>query len=121
MLGISEGTSKSQLNVFQNEIERTSQQSLLSKSKIVMDNQDKLYKTIFKTLRKKATEKDFPSMEKVWGRVEEKLDKKALTKENNLWKKIAVAASVLLVITLGSQLWKLETEEVYCSAKNRSL
>jgi len=75
-----------------------------------MDNQDKLYKQ-FQDASQKSPEKDFPSMEKVWGRVEEKLDKKALTKENNLWKKIAVAASVLLVITLGSQLLKLENDK----------
>jgi len=76
-----------------------------------MDNQDKLYKQ-FQDASQKAPEKEFPSMDRVWGRVEEKLDKKALAKESNLWKKIAVAASVLLLITLGSQLWKLETEEV---------
>lgn len=76
-----------------------------------MDNQDKLYKQ-FQNASQKAPEKEFPSMDRVWGRVEEKLDKKALAKESKLWKKIAVAASVLLLITLGSQLWKLETEEV---------
>lgn len=72
-----------------------------------MDNQDKLYKQ-FQNASQKAPEKDFPSMDKVWGRVEEKLDKKALTKENNLWKKIAVAASVLLVVTLGSEFLRKE-------------
>jgi len=70
-----------------------------------MDNQDKLYQQ-FQNAAQNAPEKDFPAMEKIWGRVEEKLDKKALKKENNLWKKIAVAASVLLVITLGSQFLK---------------
>ncbi|WP_296150105.1 hypothetical protein [uncultured Flavobacterium sp.] len=75
-----------------------------------MDNQDKLYKQ-FQEASQKAPEKDFPSMEKVWGRVEEKLDKKALTKESKLWKKIAVAASVLLIITLGSQFLKLENDK----------
>ena len=75
-----------------------------------MDNQDKLYKK-FKDASQKAPEKDFPAMEKVWGRVEEKLDKKALTKESKLWKKIAVAASILLIITLGSQFLKLENDK----------
>ncbi len=75
-----------------------------------MDNQDKLYKQ-FQEASQKAPEKDFPSMEKVWGRVEEKLDKKALTKESKLWKKIAVAASILLLITLGSQFLKLENDK----------
>jgi TonB-dependent SusC/RagA subfamily outer membrane receptor len=45
-------------------------------------------------------------MEKVWNRVEEKLDKKELKKATNLWKKIAVAASLLLVTTLGYQFLK---------------
>ena len=75
-----------------------------------MDNQDTLYKQ-FQDASQKASEKDFQSMEKVWARVEEKLDKKALTKETQLWKKIAVAASVLLAITLGSNLLLLENKE----------
>ena len=75
-----------------------------------MDNQDKLYQQ-FKDASQKAPEKDFPAMEKVWSRVEEKLDKKALTKESKLWKKIAVAASILLIITLGSQFLKLENDK----------
>ena len=75
-----------------------------------MDNQDKLYQQ-FKDASQKAPEKDFPAMEKVWGRIEEKLDKKALTKESKLWKKIAVAASILLMITLGSQFLKLENDK----------
>lgn len=75
-----------------------------------MDNQDKLYQQ-FKDASQKAPEKDFPAMEKVWGRVEEKLDKKALTKESKLWKKIAVAASILLIMTLGSQFLKLENDK----------
>lgn len=75
-----------------------------------MGNQDKLYKQ-FQDASQKASEKEFPALDKIWGRVEEKLDKKALKKENNLWKKIAVAASVLLVITLGSQFLKLKNDK----------
>ena len=61
-----------------------------------MDNQDKIFDKI-KTASQKAETMDFPGMEKVWARVDEKLDKKALKTKNKLWKKIAIAASVLLL------------------------
>jgi len=67
-----------------------------------MDNQDKLFDKI-KEASQKAELQDFPGMEKVWSRVEEKLDKKEDKKTIVLWKKIAVAASLLLVISLGYQ------------------
>ncbi len=67
-----------------------------------MDNQDKLFDKI-KQASQNAEFKDFPGMEKVWSRVEEKLDKKEDKKTIALWKKIAVAASLLLLISLGSQ------------------
>ncbi|MBP4138257.1 hypothetical protein [Flavobacterium geliluteum] len=70
-----------------------------------MDNQDKLFDK-FKEASHNAELKDFSSMEKVWSRVEEKLDKKEDKKTISLWKKIAVAASLLLVISLGSQFLK---------------
>lgn len=80
-----------------------------------MENQDIFNQ--FKKAADNAESPDFASMEKVWNRVEEKLDKKELTKANNLWKKIAVAASVLLVATLGYQFLKndqpnMKTNEV---------
>ncbi|WJS94831.1 hypothetical protein NYQ10_22385 [Flavobacterium johnsoniae] len=67
-----------------------------------MDNQDKLFDKI-KQASQNAEFKDFPGMEKVWSRVEEKLDKKEDKKTIALWKKIAVAASLLLLISLGFQ------------------
>ena len=70
-----------------------------------MDNQDKLFDK-FKEASHNAEAKDFPTMEKVWLRVEEKLDKKEDKKTISLWKKIAVAASLLLVISLGFQFIK---------------
>jgi negative regulator of sigma E activity len=70
-----------------------------------MDNQDKIFNQI-KSAAEKAETKDFPSMDKIWNRVEEKLDQKVLKKERKLWKKIAVAASVLLLVSLGYQLFK---------------
>jgi negative regulator of sigma E activity len=70
-----------------------------------MDNQDKIFNQI-KSAAEKAETKDFPSMDKIWNRVEEKLDQKVLKKESKLWKKIAVAASILLLVSLGYQLFK---------------
>jgi len=70
-----------------------------------MDNHDKLFNQI-KDAAQKQEAKDFAAFDKVWSRVEDKLDRKVLQKENNLWKKIAVAASFLLLFTVGYQLFK---------------
>lgn len=70
-----------------------------------MDNPDKLFNQI-KKASEQSEAKEFPAMDKVWSRVEEKLDHKVLKKENKLWKKIAIAASFLLVFTLGYQILK---------------
>jgi TonB-dependent SusC/RagA subfamily outer membrane receptor len=85
-----------------------------------MDNIDKLYNQI-KTAAENAETKDFPSMDKVWNRVEEKLDKKVLTKQNTLWKKIAVAASVLLVVSIAYQYFKEEKPLVLPQNKTVSI
>jgi Ca-activated chloride channel family protein len=73
-----------------------------------MDNQDKIFKKI-KNASKKAEEKDFPAFEKVWMRVEEKLDKKEDKKAIALWKKLTVAASLLLFFSLGYQFFKTDS------------
>lgn len=70
-----------------------------------MDNHDKLFNQI-KDAAQKHEAKDFASFDKIWSRVEDKLDHKVLQKENHLWKKIAVAASFLLLFTVGYQLFK---------------
>jgi len=67
-----------------------------------MDNQDKIFDK-FKKAAQNDELKDFSGMEKVWSRVEDKLDKKEDKKTIALWKKIAIAASLLLLISLGSQ------------------
>lgn len=72
-----------------------------------MENQDTLFNQI-KTAAEKAEVKDFPSMDKVWNRVEEKLETKALAKKSNAWKKIAVAASIVALISIGYQFFKPE-------------
>ena len=70
-----------------------------------MDNQDKIFNK-FKEAAENSEQKDFPEMDKVWARVEEKLDKKEDKKAISLWKKIAIAASLLLLISIGSQFIK---------------
>ncbi|TDW48542.1 hypothetical protein EV144_10350 [Flavobacterium sp. 270] len=72
-----------------------------------MDNQDKIFDK-FKDAAHNAELKDFPGMEKVWSRVEEKLDKKEDKKAISLWKKVSIAASLLLLISLGSQFIKTD-------------
>lgn len=67
-----------------------------------MDYQDKLFEQI-KEAERNAENQDFPGMEKVWSRLEEKLDKKEAKKTIALWQKIAVAASLLLVLSIGFQ------------------
>lgn len=69
-----------------------------------MENQDKLYKQFEQAARNSET-KPVPGLEKIWARVEEKLDKKEEIKPVLWWKKLAVAASLLLVVTLGFQLF----------------
>lgn len=69
-----------------------------------MENQDIFNQ--FKKAADNAESPDFASMEKVWNRVEEKLDQKVLKKETVLWKKWAVAASVLLGLSIGYQFLK---------------
>ena len=74
-----------------------------------MENHDKIY-TQFKNAADKVAEKDFPNKENVWDKIEGKLDKKVLKKETKLWKKIAVAASILLVVSVIYQFVKTDTK-----------
>ncbi len=76
-----------------------------------MDNQDNLFNKI-KSAAENAETKDFASMEKVWSRIDAKLDTKVEKKHNNNWKKLLVAASILLVVTIGYQFLKTEKEIV---------
>ena len=69
-----------------------------------MGTEDKLYNKI-KHAAENAEQKDFPGMDKVWARVEEKLDTNVAKKETSNWKKIAVAASVVLLTTIGYQFY----------------
>ena len=81
-----------------------------------MDNQDKIFNK-FKEAADNAETKDFPGMEKVWSRLEDKLDRKVDKKNISLWKKIAVAASFLLVISLGYQFLKTNKKDILVTPK----
>lgn len=81
-----------------------------------MDNQEKIFEKIKKASRNQESG-DFPSMEKVWSRVGEKLDKKVLKKENTLWKKTAIAASFLLLLTVSYELLRPEIQTELPSEK----
>lgn len=70
-----------------------------------MENKDDIFEQ-FKTAANSAEQKEFAAKDKVWNRVENKLDNKLLTKENTFWRKLAVAASVLLVASIGYQYLK---------------
>ncbi len=65
-----------------------------------MKHQDKMFEA-FKKASDQEENKDFPAMEKIWTRVEEKLDRKKDRKAIILWQRIGIAASVLLIATLG--------------------
>lgn len=65
-----------------------------------MENNAKFFEQ-FKNLANPSSNAPFPSHGSVWEKLETKLDQKALQSETKTWKKIAVAASVLLVLTMG--------------------
>jgi hypothetical protein len=75
-----------------------------------MENQDIFNQ--FKKAADNAESPEFASMEQVWSRVEAKLDQKELKQETVLWKKWAIAASLLLIGTLGYQFLKKEAQVV---------
>jgi TonB-dependent SusC/RagA subfamily outer membrane receptor len=74
-----------------------------------MDNNDTIFDQ-FKEVFREAESKDFAAMETVWSRIDAKLDTKAHKTENKLWKKLAIAASVLIAISFGYQFFKPNSE-----------
>lgn len=63
-----------------------------------MNSEEKIYSKIKNASHK--GEKDFPGMDKVWNRVEEKLDNTLVVKKKNTWQKLAIAATVLLSFSI---------------------
>jgi len=76
-----------------------------------MDNQDNLFDKI-KSAAENAETKPFLEMEKVWSRVDAKLDTKVEKKQNNNWKKLMIAASVIGLITIGYQFLKEDKQVI---------
>jgi predicted PurR-regulated permease PerM len=70
-----------------------------------MSNSDKIFDQI-KTAVQNSEKNEFEAMDKVWSRVEEKLDKKSLTRENSLLKKLTVLVSFFLVLIVLYLLFK---------------
>lgn len=63
-----------------------------------MNSEDKIYNKIKNASHK--GEKDFPGMDKVWNRVEEKLDNTIVVQKKNTWQKLAIAATILLSFSI---------------------
>ncbi|WP_394760047.1 hypothetical protein [Flavobacterium sp.] len=74
-----------------------------------MENQDKIVEQ-FKKAAENSENQDFPGMEKVWSRVDAKLDTKVFKKQNKNWQKMAVAASVVIVGIIAYQFLKTDKE-----------
>lgn len=76
-----------------------------------MEQEDKIFEQ-FKSAAERSETKEFPGMDKVWDRVENKLDHQILTHQNSLWKKFAFGASVLLVVSVGYHFLKEDKKVV---------
>lgn len=74
-----------------------------------MNSEDKIYNKIRNASHK--GEKDFPAMDKVWNRVEEKLDNTIVVQKKNTWQKLAIAATILLSFSIIYQL--VSNEETF--------
>ncbi len=73
-----------------------------------MEDQDKIFEQ-FKKAADTSETQNFPGMEKIWSRVDAKLDTevfKSQKKTNTNWKKFAIAASVVVGSVFAFQLWK---------------
>lgn len=71
----------------------------------MMEKHDTLYEQM-RDAAGKAEEREFRALEKVWSRVEDKLDHNAQVGRTQLWKKLAVAASLLLCGVVGYEVMK---------------
>lgn len=74
-----------------------------------MNSEEKIYSKIKNASHK--GEKDFPGMDKVWNRVEEKLDNTLVVQKKNTWQKVAIAATILLSFSIIYQF--INNEETF--------
>jgi hypothetical protein len=72
-----------------------------------MENQDKIVEQ-FKNAAQKAELKDFEALEKVWSRVDAKLDTRVQKAQHKNWKKFAIAASIVIITVIELQYLKSE-------------
>lgn len=80
-----------------------------------MDNQDNLFNKI-KSAAENAETKEFPTMEKVWSRIDAKLDTKIEKKNNTKWKILLAAASVVVLVSIGYQM--LQSDKSVATPQN---
>jgi Ca-activated chloride channel family protein len=83
----------------------------ITKMRTAMEDQDKIYRD-FKDASDKAEAKGFDRMEAVWNRVEQKLDEKKKPREAIYWKYAAVAAVLLLCLTVGTFIFRNDGQPV---------
>ena len=76
-----------------------------------MNTEDKIFQKIKEAAELDTNEK-FDAMDKVWQKIETKLENKTLKKENKHWKTLGVAASFLLLMTLGVLIFNANEEEI---------
>jgi hypothetical protein len=76
-----------------------------------MNTEDKIFQKIKEAAELDTNEK-FDAMDKVWQKIETKLENKTLKKENKHWKTLGVAASFLLLMTLGILIFNANEEEI---------
>lgn len=69
-----------------------------------MENQDKNIEKYFRKLSEEKEPKTFPNMDKVWDKIEQKLDQKETKKVIPFWKYAGVVAALLVFISVGIQL-----------------
>lgn len=69
-----------------------------------MENQDKNIEKYFRKLSEEKEPQAFPNMDKVWNKIEQKLDHKETKKIIPFWKYAGVAAALLVFVSVGIQL-----------------
>ncbi|MDI9310058.1 MAG: hypothetical protein QM535_07575 [Limnohabitans sp.] len=88
-----------------------------------MGHQDDIFEK-FKKAADNQEAQDFPGMEKVWSRVDAKLDThifKAQKQVNSSWKKFAVAATVVVGTIFAFQVWKQYNPKVEIEKQQNSI
>lgn len=76
-----------------------------------MNIEDKFFDKIKQAAQEDSIE-NFEGMDKVWQKIEDKFENNALKSSKDHWKKIGIAASFLLVMSLGVILFNLQEEEI---------